>query len=385
MQKNRSELEALTWDQVRRLRFARSLLIEPAPRSELTGVVSRVCGIQAQVLAAAELAIGARAASITQKDVRDEIWKERRLVKTYGPRETLHLLPADELPVWMAAMQARSTLQERQRAAEAGITKDQITAISQAIGEALNGRCLTREELAEEVSRRVGAWSRERLASTWGELLAPAAFEGLLCFGPSQGSKVTFVRADQWISGWRTVEPMQAISWVLRRYLSAYGPATPQDFARWFWLKRAEASQVFEAISGELVEVDVEGENAWMLASDANDPIPQPAGTLRLVPQYDCYVLGSNPRQRILSETGRRRIFAYGRGRFEGAAGLPVLLIDGMVAGIWERRAHGKRIDLRVEPFFSLHPVQLEALEAEAERLAEFLDARTILSIGDLG
>ena len=202
--------------------------------------------------------------------------------------------------------------------------------------------------------------------------------------GAIRGARAAGVPAV-WIGGWRTVEPMQAISWVLRRYLSAYGPATPQDFARWFWLKRAEVSHVFEAIAGELVEVDVEGERAWMLASDTNDPIPPPSGALRLVPQYDCYVLGSNPRKRILSETARRRIFAYGRGRFEGAAGLPVLLIDGMVAGIWERKAHGKRIDLRVEPFSPLNPVQLEALGAEAERLAEFLDARTILSIGDLG
>ena len=37
------------------------------------------------------------------------LWEKRSLVKTYGRRGTLHLLPAAELPLWMAAMQARTT------------------------------------------------------------------------------------------------------------------------------------------------------------------------------------------------------------------------------------------------------------------------------------
>jgi Winged helix DNA-binding domain len=50
--------------------------------------------------------LGARVAGVTQQDVREALWGERRLVKTYGPRGTLHLLPAGELPMWMAALQA---------------------------------------------------------------------------------------------------------------------------------------------------------------------------------------------------------------------------------------------------------------------------------------
>ena len=60
--------------------------------------------------------------------------------------------------------------------------------------------------------------------------------------------------------------------------------------------------------------------------------------SLWLLPQYDCYLLGCGPRERIVPEAARPRVNTYGRGRFESATGLPVLLIDGAVAGIWERR-----------------------------------------------
>src|SRR5262245_46847737 len=94
----------LTQDAVRRCRLARNYLYEPAPRDGLVEVVRRVGGIQAQVLSAAELAIGARVGDVTQQDVRAELWERRRLIKTYGPRGTIHLLPSDDLPLWMAAL-----------------------------------------------------------------------------------------------------------------------------------------------------------------------------------------------------------------------------------------------------------------------------------------
>ncbi|MEO3804545.1 crosslink repair DNA glycosylase YcaQ family protein [Nonomuraea sp. B1E8] len=36
--------------------------------------------------------------------MREALWSERTLVKTYGPRGTVHLLPARDLPRWVSAM-----------------------------------------------------------------------------------------------------------------------------------------------------------------------------------------------------------------------------------------------------------------------------------------
>lgn len=379
-------MKTYTWDEVRRFRLAQNFLNAPAERTQLQEVVGRVCGIQAQVLSAAELALGVRVNGIRQVDVERALIESRELVKTYGPRGTLHLLPAGELPLWMAAMRAREALLEKAWYQDAGWDAAQAEALLGAIGQVLDGRSLTRVEMAHEVSQYIGAWAEEKLTSTWGEYLGPAAFRGLLCFGPSQGSKVSFVRADQWTAGWHEVNPEQALLEVLRRYAAAYGPITPNDFARWFWLKPADVQRLIEQLDGKLVRVEIEGSPAWA-AADIVDvkTSDREASQLRLVPQYDCYLLGSNPRERIVPEETRKRIYSYGRGRFEGAVGLPVLLIDGKVAGIWERKMRSKRLDIQVEPLVELDSGQREALTAEGERIGEFLNMKISLSIGSLG
>lgn len=377
-------MQSVTWAEVCNRRIARHHLVEPAPDTALVEVVRAVCGIQAQIIAAAELAIGVRIAGVTQQGVRAELWERRGLIKTYGPRETLHLLPADELPLWMAAMRGRSRLLGARPDVAAGMEPARAETLRAAFRDALDGRCLTREELADAVASRAGAGVREQLASTWGELLRPAAFAGCLCFGPSRGSKVTFVRPDQWVGTWREHDPGAALMAVCRRYFAAYGPATHQDFARWFALKPDEAQGLMASLGDDLEEVEVDGRRAWALATERKASRASGRGSLRLLPQYDCYVLGCGLRDRVVPDAARRRILGYGRGRYEGAVGVPVLLVDGVVAGMWERRRRGGRIEIRVESFDRLTAIQRQQLAAEAARIGQFLGAEATVSLGAL-
>ena len=377
-------MQTLTWDEVRARRLARSHLLDPAPRERLVEVVGEVCGVQAQVMGAAELAVGARVAGVTRQDVRDELWERRGLVKTYGPRGTLHLLPAGELPVWMAALRALPDHHGAMWYQLAQLTRAQVDELVEATGAALDGRRLAREELAVEVAARVGGWARARLGSTWGDLLAPAALVGALCFGPPREGKVTFVRADQWVGGWRDEDPHAALLQVLRRFLAAYGPSTPQDFARWFATRPATARELFAELGGELVEVDVDGWRGWALADDLAGPAGTAREAVRLLPQYDCFVIGSRPREQLLGGSVLERIRSYRRGRYEGVVALPTLLVGGLVAGIWERRARGRRLALTVEAIGPLDREQRRRLEAEAARVGAFLGADATLALGTL-
>lgn len=379
-------MRTITWEAACRRRLTRQRLLAPAPAAQLVEAVRAVGGVQAQILSAAELAIGARVGAITRQDVQAALWERRTLVKTYGPRGTLHLLPADELPLWMAALQAAEALSGLPWYQHAGLEPAQADDLLDAIGEALDGRCLTRREIADAVTSHVGEWARERLLSAWGELLAPAALAGKLCFGPGAGSQVSFVRADQWIGHWEAYDPQMALVELCRRFIGAYGPATHQDIAHWFRLKPEQARALIESLTAELESVDFLGRRAWLLAADTWDD-PQEVGesSLWLLPQYDCYLLGCGPRECIVPEVARPRVNTYGRGRFESATGLPVLLIDGAVAGIWERRRQGKTAELRVESFVELTARQHEQLEAEAARVGAFLGVKMALSLGVLG
>src|SRR5207248_2089039 len=125
-------------------------------------VVRDTCGVHAQVMAAAELSIAARVAGITRADVQAELWDRRRLVKSWTVRGTIHLHPADELPLWTAARRVRPYWLEARFLETWGLTAARAEAIRAAIGDSLTGRALTREELGNEVARRVGRWARRK-------------------------------------------------------------------------------------------------------------------------------------------------------------------------------------------------------------------------------
>jgi len=353
------------WDDVRRRRLACSHLLKPAPRARLVDVVRDVCGIHAQVLASAELALSARVKGITQGDVRAELWERRTLVKTWTMRGTLHLHPADELPMWVAATRAVGPPWYESY----GLTASQGAAVLDAIGDALDGRALLREELADEVARRAGEWTRERIGSGWGYIIGSAAAVGKLCHGPMQGAKVTFVRTDQWIA-WRDVDPEEALAEVCRRFVATYGPVGASQFAAWFGMKGPEARRLFESLGDEL------------------EVAPRPAvgsGPLRLLPEYDSYVLGFREREHLVPDNVRERLKTHPRGRFEGVAGVPTLVVDGMVTGVWHRARKGKRVEITVEPVRRLSAAERSALGEEAERIGSFLGLEPKLRVGRLG
>src|SRR5918912_604078 len=106
---------------------------------------------------ARRLALSARVEQLTRQQVRDALWQRRSLVKTYGPRGTLHLLPAAELPMWMAAMRAVPDHHGAMWDELVDVPPEQTHELIDATRTALDGRRLTREELAREVARRVGA------------------------------------------------------------------------------------------------------------------------------------------------------------------------------------------------------------------------------------
>jgi hypothetical protein len=205
---------------------------------------------------------------------------------------------------------------------------------------------------------------------------------GVLCFGPNRGNQVTFVRADQWLGGWQAAAPDDALREVFRRYLRAYGPATPDHFGQWFGLSPRVARRLAIEMGHELAEVTVEGQTLLLPALDAHtnavDDAEAGAGptgnSVRLLPHFDCYLRGFHPRVQLVAGHGDRA--AGGTGRF------PVLLVDGQVAGVWERRQRGRRVEIRVDVFGRLSRQLSRQLQWEAARIGSFDDMEAELTTG---
>lgn len=373
------------WDEVLARRLARSSLAARAASDRLVEVVGRLCGVHAQVQASAELQLGARVDGITQADVRAALWEQRSLAKAWTLRGTLHLHPAAELPLWHAARRAvlRSADQGlpawRDPAGDVhpALGAGEVEKVRATVWEVLDGRCLLREELAEAVVKRVGARARERLRSGFAFFLAD------LCQGPPQGARITLARPDQWIEGWRDVDEDEALRQVCRRFLHTYGPSRPAELCQWLAspaFKVPEARLLFEELAAELEEIDVEGRRCFVLAGDRS--FPPSTSAVRLLPEYDVYVMGFRERDLLVPEPVRELIASHGRGRYEGPAGVRLVLVDGVAAGLWDRRRRGKRIELDVQLARRIGKAARKELELEAERFGAFLGLEPVLSVG---
>jgi hypothetical protein len=347
---------------VRARRLARSALTERS--SSLVDVARQVGGIHAQVQASAELQLAARVDGITQQEVRDALWRDRMLVKAWTLRGTLHLHPADELPLWLALRRPDEALPEwpdPTGVVHAPVSAQEAVELRAAVWDAAGGEPLLREELAEAVVQRVGKRHAGRLRSGF------AFFIGDLCQGPPQGNKITLVRPDVWIGKWKRVRRDDAVREVMRRFLYAYGPARPADFRAWFG-----EDVPFEDVE----EVDVEGHRAFVLAGDS--AFPELGKSVRLLPEYDVYVMGFRERGHLVPERVRTQVATHGRGRYEGPAGVRFVLADGLTAGLWERKKSAKRLELRAR---AAARVSKAALKAEAERYAAFFGVDLALTV----
>jgi len=156
---------SLTWRQALAWRMRRHGLVD-RPFAGSAEVASALCGLHAQVGSSADLTAFVRGAAPSRSG----------LVKTWAVRGTLHLLPVAELGVWQSAMSTYEHFLKGAWVRAFGFASaDDVEALIRAVGDALDGRTLTREELAGALPEY-----REKIAESWGSALKPAAFRGLL-------------------------------------------------------------------------------------------------------------------------------------------------------------------------------------------------------------
>ena len=139
-----------------------------------------------------------------------------------------------------------------------------------------------------------------------------------------------------------------------RRFLTRYGPATREEFAKWFgapspaapgrWIK---ALDVAETEFGYLLAEDVEACEAAAARPAWSGCCPRSTST------------SSPPRATPARPPRPERIYRPG-GWFS-----PVLLVDGVMAGVWEREGD----EVTIEPFADVGRAVRAAAEDEAARL----------------
>ena len=353
---------------ISRFRLGRHHLLAETPADAVT-ICRDMCGVQAQVMGPARLQLWTRNHALTRSEIEDALWKSRTLVKTSLMRQTLHLIPTDEFPLYIGALRRSRFAQAMRVMDRCGITRDESEALIPLIMETLAAGPLSRPAIAAAIrpkaSKRVRFW----MENSWSLVRLPVA-EGLICYGRGEGNAIVFIRVDHWLPKLKVklMSATEAQCALLRKYLRAYGPATLTDFAHWSGISMQEVKPLRALLDSELAEISGDKKNGLLLREDVEvlNNSPRVRGSIRLLPHFDSYLLAHRDKDHLLSAKHYKRVY-----RNQGWIS-PVVLIDGEVAGVWSHKLENRRLLVEIEPFDGLSAPVRAAIKREAEQLAIF-------------
>jgi hypothetical protein len=325
-------------------RRGRAQLLHRPDVGGVAAAVRRLLAVQAQDVAAFPLAVRARVEGITAADV-TQARADREIVRTWGPRGTLHLIAADDLP-WLFPLVRTGPAGSMRRLRQLGVTTGHDEAVRTVERVMTHQGPLTKAELGAALGKAGLPAEGQAIV----HLASLAAREGLVVLGPDRGGKATYVHAADWLGAPvpTATDRERALAELVRRYRRAHDPAEPADLAAWSGLAL-----------GEVI-------GAW--TAGGPEPDDRPGDVVRLLPGYDEFLLGW--RARPVPEPHVKSIHPGG-GVLRAA-----LYVNGRLAGTWRTRRTGRELGIVVEPFDPLPSNVRTALSAEAADLGRFLGTR---------
>jgi hypothetical protein len=295
-------------------------------------------------------------------------------------RGTLHLVASDDLGWLLGLLGPGFAAAGKQRRAQLGLEDAASTRGVRIITGALARHGpLTRAEIAEHLASH-GLPATEQAPI---HLIAFAALQGLVCLGPDKANKSTYALLSDWVNLGATLPREEALVKLARRYLAAHAPAAVEDYATWSGLPLGEARTAWKALSGDLLEVEVQGTRKSGAERDTQgggtlqmlpaqsiwlDTLSDDRTAVRLVPNFDPYLLGYRNRNLAVAPEHAKRIHPGG--------GIihPALLANGQAVGNWRIKRSPKRLEIVVAPFAKLNGEVVNGLEAEVAEIGRFLD-----------
>lgn len=336
--------------------------IASGPDDKPAVVVAALGAMQAQDYSSSLWAIGLRSPGATEQSVEQAV-VERKIVRTWPMRGTLHFVAADDVRWMLRLLTPRVIAGTARRTRELELDADTFARCRKLFVRLLKGgKILTRDAIMEQVEKACISTNGGRGY----HILFRLAQEGLICSGPRSGKTGTFVLLDEWIPKSRILERDAALAELALRYFTGHGPATLQDFVWWSGLTVSDARAGIESISAKLVRTPVFGTDYWGPDRMNSDAASFP--TVRLLPAFDEYLLGYKDRAAVLDTVHSGKVNPGNNGMF-----MHTVLVQGRVCATWKKVLRKKSLAITVHPFTSLRKADIKSLHATAQDHARFL------------
>ncbi|MGW6276448.1 winged helix DNA-binding domain-containing protein [Kribbella sp. NPDC055071] len=316
--------------------------VDEAGPGGVADVVRRTGGLQAQTWRGAAFAVRARSTATTFADVTHAQEVERSVVRGWFMRGTLQLVTVEDAGLLLGLLGPKLIKDTVRRYGELGLTEAiRAEAADRIEAHLLDHGPANRAELADLLVRH-GLIDEPKGQAVYA-LIRYAGLLGRLCYGPGD----TWVAVSDWLGKPLVLEG--DVETLAERYLTAYGPATVRDFATWSGLPVPLARRGVKAVATLSFEVEGEGLSAVEDLPGCRD--------LRLLGEFDAYLLGYQDRRYALAEEFRSVIHPGG-GMLR-----PAIVVGGRVVGSWQHA------NLAYE-LFGAEPAGLQEELADVARFA---------------
>ena len=359
--------------QIRAHRLRAHHLDQKYPFGELL-TVAGTCVLQNSPPGAWETAAFCRLKNCTLPQLHQALYQKKELLQAWSIRGVPLIFPTADSDVFLSALIAQDGEEPWIYTKGIGLALDhlgmsfsELLPLVESAAEYLEDHTIkSKEELDRVLAQLVAEQLPAQKQSLWNApsmygapdrqtvggaavsfLLRPCSFKGLVVFGEREGISPTFTSPLRWL-GHRLIPSAQGEAELARRFLHAYGPATPRAFADWLGSTPAQAKRLWQQIEEELEPVTAAGKKAFILQADRESfRRADTEESLLLLGPHDPY-LDIRDRAILLEDTAAQR-------QVWRTVGNPGVILKGRkIIGIWKTRTQREKLSVTAalwEPF----------------------------------
>ncbi|MGI9608696.1 MAG: winged helix DNA-binding domain-containing protein [Acidimicrobiia bacterium] len=307
------------------------------------------------------LSLAARVEGFHKRDLDLELYERRSLRRMRALRGSGFMIPVEMINVVVSAEDREGWYGQH---VEKVLNSAGRNLLEKEVLQAMKGRIVTTRELRQELALE-GARA-EALKYLMAMLTGQQRITSAGVVGGWRSNQFRYALWEEWFPA----HPPQKIDAEMARvqianwYLSGHGPATLNDFKWWSGLKKENARIALE--SSEAVMVSNEDDPMYDLPGRPDAPTPS---GLRLLPVWDTAIVTQESRRRMVDPSHYR--FVYD---FDGNA-TSTVVIDGSVAGVWDRKGDNKRLIVKAAPLTGFGSAEWDAIETEASVIGRAVGA----------
>lgn len=377
--------------QIRAHRLRAHHLDQKYPFGELLTVAGS-CGLQNSPPGAWETAAFCRLKNCTLPQLHQALYQKKELLQAWSIRGVPLIFPTADSSVFLSALIAQEGEEPWIYTKGIGLAIDHLgmsfsellPLVEEAAKYLEHHTIRSKEELDRVLAQLVAEQLPDQKQSLWNApsmygapdrqtvggaavsfLLRPCSFKGLVVFGEREGISPTFTSPLRWL-GHKLVLSAQGTAELARRFLHAYGSATPRAFADWLGSTPAQAKRLWRQIEEELEPVTAAGKKAFILQADRESfRCADTEEALLLLGPHDPY-LDIRDRAILLDDTAAQRQVW----RTVGNPG--VILKSGKIIGIWKTRTQREKLSVTTTLWQPLSTPEQRELERQMEGYASF-------------